>query len=215
MANTVDPPMMERSAISDIFRGQVAYLLECPGQKNFITLQPFITVHRRMAAHMTKYELFAVVTHVASLAIGGHYYTDAFHRGIKPINISSATKTHQVLILHGKNHVQRFGDLWAEEAKELQKLADTKNTQKFYDSLESVDGPAQLLLNLIALLHSMSAAKEMKYNKTARPDVIPAEIYKYGGHHLGQQLHNFIPRMWTSGISSVSTSSSSSSSLQG
>ncbi|ESO09737.1 hypothetical protein HELRODRAFT_92156 [Helobdella robusta] len=181
--------MLERSAISDIFRGQVAYLLECPGQKDSLTLQPFITVQldvqhqsvtsaqealrrfvareavtnytnsskikvdatkrtlfdvlpkvlvlhfkwfkydakggllkntkqfyldecleiqddlmtphssRRMAAHMKKYELFAVVTHIGSQAVGGHYYTDAFHKGYMQWLRYDDEKIHKVCFL--------------------------------------------------------------------------------------------------------------------
>ena len=40
---------------------------------------------------------------------------------------------------------------------------------------------------------------DLKNNKSAGPDGIPAEVFKHGGHHLTHRLHQFIHRAWTTG----------------
>lgn len=40
------------------------------------------------------------------------------------------------------------------------------------------------------------AILRMKSNKAAGPDGIPAEIYKYGGEKLQEQLHQLIIKIW-------------------
>ena len=43
------------------------------------------------------------------------------------------------------------------------------------------------------------AVKGSKKNKAAEPDGLPAEVFKYGGHHLNRRLHQLIHHAWTTG----------------
>ena len=153
---------------------------------------------------------------------------------------------------------------WTQKAAEIQFLADTNDTQRFYEALKTIYGPIQhavhplkskdgskvikdhegilsrwaehlrellscanptdsILLNLIPqlpvipqlddppALHEIEAAvKALKNNKAAGPDGIPAEVFKFGGHQLIRQLHQFIhPRQRLCGWISSRTRSPS------
>ncbi len=44
------------------------------------------------------------------------------------------------------------------------------------------------------------AISTMKNNKAARPDDIPAEIFKYGGQMLREQLHRLLVSIWANEV---------------